>query len=389
VTLLLHFGYTFRFDHTEMTSFFLPRMTSKTSSSSSSCCLRVCVVDTDSIEEQDDHQEERVILLEPPQAVVVDDETLIHIYQQLLYAFLSPSVPVMAKYTTMTLERHPNNNNINNDSDHQEVYEYFELDRSAFWTLLGDARYTRDLVNGILLPLQQQSLLLKPSTNLQPNDNLFLDDDIFARYKEVAMDITTTSDMEELVHNLQEQTYDTEEERIQLAIDWSRRNVKERGQEPFASVIFQHDKSNNDNRTTLYAVGLNTTALHAETVALQQLGYSEKRKKNNNDNNSNDDNDRNNNMEYWMYSSCEPCCTCFGGILLAASRGILSKLVCAATKQDAESLGFDEGPIGDESYRQLQETLDLTVVRGLSREASAAVIRDYRIGAGMIQENLL
>ena len=42
--------------------------------------------------------------------------------------------------------------------------------------------------------------------------------------------------------------------------------------------------------------------------------------------------------EYCLFTSCEPCAMCLGGTFWSG----VSKMVCAATKADAESIGFDE-----------------------------------------------
>jgi tRNA(Arg) A34 adenosine deaminase TadA len=166
--------------------------------------------------------------------------------------------------------------------------------------------------------------------------------------------------------------HQTDEERIEVAIDMSQKNVDVGGQEPFACIIYQH--ASNTGRTTPYVLGVNHEDRHAETMALhlvharfseQEQGPCEP-------------------CEYWMYSSCEPCCDCFGTLVLliatlrnASNSKFITRLVTAATKADAETLGFDEGPINDASYHALQEIFGIEVIRGMQREQSANVIRGF------------
>jgi len=76
--------------------------------------------------------------------------------------------------------------------------------------------------------------------------------------------------------------------------------------------------------------------------------------------------------EYLLYTSCEPCAMCLGGTLWSG----VSELVCAATKDDAEAIGFNEGPVFDESYKQL-EAAGVKVKRRVLRNEGAAVLQEY------------
>jgi tRNA(Arg) A34 adenosine deaminase TadA len=50
--------------------------------------------------------------------------------------------------------------------------------------------------------------------------------------------------------------------------------------------------------------------------------------------------------EYRLFSSCAPCVHCFGVIYWSGLKQIYS----AASKEDAESAGFDEGPLTQEMW---------------------------------------
>jgi tRNA(Arg) A34 adenosine deaminase TadA len=80
-----------------------------------------------------------------------------------------------------------------------------------------------------------------------------------------------------------------------------------------------------------------------------------------------------------LVTSCEPCAMCLGATLWSGVR----TLVCGATRADAEALGFDEGPVTDESYAYL-ESRGITVRRGVQRAAARAVFEDYRARGGQV-----
>jgi tRNA(Arg) A34 adenosine deaminase TadA len=82
---------------------------------------------------------------------------------------------------------------------------------------------------------------------------------------------------------------------------------------------------------------------------------------------------------YQLISSCEPCAMCIGAVLWSGVR----RLVCGATKFDAESIGFDEGPVDETSWQYLAER-DIEVVRGVERSAARDVLALYAGRAGRI-----
>jgi tRNA(Arg) A34 adenosine deaminase TadA len=80
-----------------------------------------------------------------------------------------------------------------------------------------------------------------------------------------------------------------------------------------------------------------------------------------------------------LHASCAPCAMCLGAIHWSG----VTRLVCGATREDAESLGFDEGPVFDESYRYLEQH-GVEVVHGIRREEAADVMQSYLDRGGPI-----
>ncbi len=155
---------------------------------------------------------------------------------------------------------------------------------------------------------------------------------------------------------------------MQLAIDLSRENVRRGTGGPFGAVITTGEGA-------LVAAGvngvtrlLNSTA-HAEMVAIQMAQRP---------------------LHVYtlrdhpagpmtLYSSCEPCAMCLGGVVWYG----VSRLVTGALREDAEALGFDEGPVFPESWEHLARR-GVEVRRGVLREAAREVLLAYREAGGPI-----
>lgn len=74
-----------------------------------------------------------------------------------------------------------------------------------------------------------------------------------------------------------------------------------------------------------------------------------------------------------LYSSAQPCVACWGGMFWTG----ISKLVCAANKQDVETLaGFNEGPVPIDWDVSLQKA-GVEVVTGLLRAEACKVLAAY------------
>eukprot|EP00118_Oscarella_pearsei_P025672 m.308566 g.308566 ORF g.308566 m.308566 type:complete len:177 (+) comp44244_c0_seq1:45-575(+) len=73
-----------------------------------------------------------------------------------------------------------------------------------------------------------------------------------------------------------------------------------------------------------------------------------------------------------LYSSCSPCIMCMGSIHWAG----VAKLVYAATTEDAEKVGFNEGKKWVDEDRFYKEN-KIEVVAGYKREEAAEVLRMY------------
>jgi len=157
------------------------------------------------------------------------------------------------------------------------------------------------------------------------------------------------------------QRYQTDEERIGLAIELSRQNA-ERGGGPFGAAVFD------GNSGRLVAVGVNRvlaqtcSVAHAEMMAMMiaqaRLGRHR----------LNEDGGR-----YVLATSSQPCCQCYGASVWAG----FDELLIGARGEDVEELtDFDEGPLPSDWIGEL-ERRRIAVRRDILRDQARSVLAVY------------
>ena len=165
-----------------------------------------------------------------------------------------------------------------------------------------------------------------------------------------------------------QRTYTTDDEKMALTIELSRKNVEQKTGEPFGAAIFQCDTGE------LIAVGVSqvvrkyNSVHHAEMTAIMLAEHKLQAY-----------NLRADGKPYELFSSCDPCAMCLGATHWSGVR----RLVCGAGRDDAQGIGFDEGPVFPESYQYLKER-GVEVVRGVRSAEAAEVITAYFSGGGLI-----
>jgi tRNA(Arg) A34 adenosine deaminase TadA len=160
--------------------------------------------------------------------------------------------------------------------------------------------------------------------------------------------------------------YPDDDARVRVAISLARENVLRNTGGPFGAAVFEAESGR------LVAVGANgvlrlkNSCAHAEVVALmmaqaqldsftlQADGL----------------------PRHELFSSCEPCAMCLGATLWSG----VTRLVFAATRDDAERLSFDEGPVFPESYDYLTDR-GVAITPGHLR-AEANVVFDLYLQRG-------
>ena len=161
--------------------------------------------------------------------------------------------------------------------------------------------------------------------------------------------------------------YESDEQRMRLAIRLAQENIEHDTGGPFGAAVFERESG------LLVAVGvnsvvrLNNSTLHAEMVAFQLAekriaAYSLR-----------------SGGHPALFTSCEPCAMCLGATLWSG----VTRLAYDGLREDAERAQFDEGPVFAESYAYI-EARGVEVVRGLLREEAQVVLERYRALGGEV-----
>ena len=165
--------------------------------------------------------------------------------------------------------------------------------------------------------------------------------------------------------------YATDEARMRLVIALARENVVRGTGGPFGAAVFER------NSGVLVSVGvnsvvrLNNCTLHAEMIAFQ---LAQKRVAS-----YTLAHDGAKHGPHEMFTSCAPCAMCLGATLWSG----VERIVCAAGREDAEKIDFDEGPVFAESYAYL-ESRGVRIVRDFMRDESREVLEHYRAMGGLV-----
>ncbi|WP_201314916.1 nucleoside deaminase [Dyella sp. EPa41] len=155
--------------------------------------------------------------------------------------------------------------------------------------------------------------------------------------------------------------YVTDEERVGLAIELSRRNIEHGQGGPFGAAVF-----NADGRVV--SVGVNRvvpqtcSVAHAEMMAYMTAQQRLAAFRLNQDGGS-----------YTLATSAQPCCQCYGATVWAG----VDALLIGARAEDVEELTeFDEGPLPADWVGEL-ERRGIAVRRDILRDEARGVLAAY------------
>jgi len=152
-------------------------------------------------------------------------------------------------------------------------------------------------------------------------------------------------------------------ERIDWVLSLAEESVQRRYGGPFAAAVFSATGE-------LIAAGVNSvlpqhnSVLHAEVVALM---FAERARQ------------QHALPGHVLFSSCAPCAMCLGAIFWSGVRRVVS----AATKDDAEQAGFDEGPVFPQTLEYLRNA-GIEFSDGLQRQRGRKILLDYQALGGEI-----
>lgn len=165
--------------------------------------------------------------------------------------------------------------------------------------------------------------------------------------------------------------YPSDEAKVALAIDLSRRNIDARSGGPFGAALFGPDDR-------VIAVGVNRvlpqscSVAHAEMMAYMLAQHRLQRPRLN----------ENEDGSHWgpltLATSSQPCCQCYGATVWAG----IDRLLIGARSEDVESLTeFDEGPLPNDWVGEL-ERRGIAVTCDVLRDEARSVLRDYGLLGG-------
>jgi len=163
--------------------------------------------------------------------------------------------------------------------------------------------------------------------------------------------------------------YDSDEDRMRVAIELARQNVVRGTGGPFGAAIFERSTGALLSVGVNSVVRLNNSTLHAEMLAIMmaqhRLGsYTLAGSPT---------------ASYELVSSCDPCAMCLGAVLWSGVR----RMVTGADRDDATAVSFEEGPVFPQSYAYLEER-GVEITRSVLRQEAAGVLELYRRRGGQI-----
>ena len=165
--------------------------------------------------------------------------------------------------------------------------------------------------------------------------------------------------------------YASDEDKVALAIELSRRNIEAQTGGPFGAIVYGPDDR-------IVAAGVNvvlpqsTSLAHAENMAYMLAQQRLQRARLN----RNDDGEPDG--RYTLATSAQPCCQCYGATIWAG----IDRLLIGARSEDVMALTeFDEGPLPADWIGELQHR-GIEVVCDLHRDAACNVLRDYGTQGG-------
>ena len=161
-------------------------------------------------------------------------------------------------------------------------------------------------------------------------------------------------------------TYDSDADKVALAIVLSRQNVEAASGGPFGAVIYGPDHR-------IVAVGVNRvmpqscSVAHAEMMAYMLAQQRTQRARLNRDERD---------MPcgpITLATSSQPCCQCYGATIWAG----IDRLLIGARAEDVMALTeFDEGPLPADWVGEL-ERRGIAVTRDIERDAACDALRAY------------
>lgn len=155
----------------------------------------------------------------------------------------------------------------------------------------------------------------------------------------------------------------TKEELVELAINISSYSSKHGGG-PFGAVIA-------DKNGEIIECGCNEVILDCDSTSHAEINTIRRAQQ---VLNTYDLSSITNIVPFTIYVSCAPCIQCFGAIYWSG----IKKVVAAALKEDAEVIGFSEGNITKETFKDATKTKGILFEYGIKRDKAKEVLKNYQ-----------
>ncbi len=161
----------------------------------------------------------------------------------------------------------------------------------------------------------------------------------------------------------------SDEKKMNFVLEAARNNVLNKTGGPFAAAIVDCVSGE------LLALGVNLVTntnnaiLHAEVVAIMLAQNKLKTY----------DLGKEGLHQHELISSSEPCAMCVG----ATHWSGVQRLVYAACVEDAQAIGFDEGPISP-TWKQEFMQRDIDIIPELNRDAAIEILKLYKNSGGVL-----
>ncbi|NQD35739.1 nucleoside deaminase [Permianibacter sp. IMCC34836] len=158
------------------------------------------------------------------------------------------------------------------------------------------------------------------------------------------------------------QRYPDDPSRMALAVQLARRNVEQDSGGPFGAAIFDQHSGELLSVGVNRVVPLHNCTLHAEMLAFM---FAQQRVGSHSLNQPGQ-------PSRTLYTSCSPCAMCLGASLWSGVR----RIVIAARREDAQAIGFEEGPVFPASEQYLRER-GMVIDHDVLRDEGRAVLQRY------------
>lgn len=166
-------------------------------------------------------------------------------------------------------------------------------------------------------------------------------------------------------------SYDSDADKVSLAIALSARNVDAGSGGPFGAAVFGPDHR-------VIAIGVNRVMPHTCSVAhAEMMAYMLAQQRTQRVRLNRDAEDRPLGPIV-LATSSQPCCQCYGATIWAG----IDRLLIGARAEDVMALTeFDEGPLPADWVGELEKR-GIAVTRDIERQAACAVLGGYGEGGG-------